>query len=308
MATEWSIEVSHLSKSFDGLLAVSDLNFRVAKGEIYGFLGPNGSGKTTTMRLLCGLLKPDSGEGYCLGYNIRTQAYAIRPLIGYMAQRFSLYADLSVYENLQFMAKVYGVDNSNVRIQHTLERFHLADRKDQLAGHLSGGWKQRLTLAAVLLHEPKLLLLDEPTAGIDLAARREFWSQIQELTQHGISALVSTHYTDEANRCDHLAYVSRGHVLIKGTPTDVIKETNIQVFELSDGDLVGMLAQLRQHLPEELAVILNQRLRIIVDDPELWQQILQQHQWQQLAWDNIQPTLEDVFVYLKQKRQAYAEV
>lgn len=307
MPNDWSIEVSHLRKTFNSVVAVEDLNFRVAEGEVYGFLGPNGSGKTTTMRLLCGLLKPDKGEGRCLGYNILTQAHEIRPLIGYMAQHFSLYTDLSVYENLRFMASVYELDNVKMRIQKSLEQFHLSDRKNQLAGHLSGGWKQRLALAALLLHEPRLLLLDEPTAGIDLAARREFWSQIQELTQHGISALVSTHYMDEATRCDHLAYITRGQVLVKGTPNEVIKQSQLSIFELAADNINELLPQLRKLWPLDLAVILNQRLHVIVDDESLWQQTLTQQQWQHLAWQSVEPTLEDVFVYLKQRRIAYAQ-
>lgn len=296
-----AIEVTNLNKSFDTLHAISDLNFNVKEGEIYGFLGPNGSGKTTTIRLLCGLLKADSGNGSCLGYDIRTQAHAIRQRVGYMSQHFSLYTDLSVYENLQFIGQMYGITDRKARIEQILKEFHLTDRKNQLAGHLSGGWKQRLALAAVLLHEPKLLLLDEPTAGIDLAARREFWSQIQTLSRHGITALVSTHYMDEATRCDRLAYVSKGHVLIRGTPEEVIKKSGIHVFELSEGDLPDLLNNIHANWPKDLAVILNQHLHVIVDDTARWESMLQQNNLNMLNWQSITPTLEDVFVYLKRE-------
>jgi len=301
MPEQWAIQVSHLNKSFGTLRAISNLNFNVREGEIYGFLGPNGSGKTTTMRLLCGLLKPDNGNGLCLGYDIRTQAYAIRQRIGYMSQHFSLYTDLSVYENLQFIAQIYGMTHRKARIEDALKRFHLTDRKHQLAGHLSGGWQQRLALTAVLLHNPKLLLLDEPTAGIDLAARREFWSQIQHLSRQGITALVSTHYMDEATRCDRLAYISKGHVLIKGTPHEVIQQSKLRVFELTGKTLPSMLEKIHENWPAALAVILNQRLRIIVDDMNRWQNVLKHNQWEALAWKMIEPTLEDVFVYFKEK-------
>jgi ABC-2 type transport system ATP-binding protein len=218
-----AIEVKHLSKSFSGKPAVIDLNLEVIQGEIVGFLGPNGSGKTTTIRMLCGLLIPDSGSGTCLGYDIFKESYAIKKQIGYMTQHFSLYKDLTVEENMRFMARLYGLDNIKDRVENNLKSWELENRRNQLSGTLSGGWKQRLALACAMIHEPKLLLLDEPTAGVDPKARREFWQEIRELTTQGITALVSTHYMDEAERCDRLAYVAYGKLLAHGTSQDILK-------------------------------------------------------------------------------------
>ena len=194
------------------------------KGEIYGFLGPNGSGKTTTLRMLCGLLTPDSGEGTCLGYDILTEQDEIKRNVGYMTQRFSLYADLSIRENLEFVARVYGVKDPKGAADRAIARLGLAGRKDQLAGELSGGWKQRLALGACILPEPRLLLLDEPTAGVDPKARREFWDEIHGLAAEGITVLVSTHYMDEAERCHEIAYIAFGELLAKGTAKEVVAE------------------------------------------------------------------------------------
>ena len=205
-----------LTKRYGGRAVVDDFSIRVERGQIFGFLGPNGSGKTTTIRMLCGLLTPDDGEGTCLGYDIRRDAAAIKREVGYMTQRFSLYEDLSIEENLDFVARMYGVAERKQAVDRTLERLGLAARRAQLAGTLSGGWKQRLALAACLLHSPQLLLLDEPTAGVDPKARRDFWEQIHELAAEGITVLVSTHYMDEAERCHRLAYIAYGKLLVEG--------------------------------------------------------------------------------------------
>lgn len=223
MANDLIIDVHHLNKSFNGKPAVIDVELQVKRGEIFGFLGPNGSGKTTTIRMLCGLLIPDSGEGYCLDYNILTESHLIKNQVGYMTQRFSLYEDLTIYENLDFIARVYNVPSRQLKVQQCIADLHLTDYQHQLAGTLSGGWKQRLALAAALLHDPKLLLLDEPTAGVDPKARREFWDQIQRLSEQGITTLVSTHYMDEAERCHRLAYIAYGHLLAHGTMHDIIE-------------------------------------------------------------------------------------
>jgi len=222
MADDFIINVNHLNKNFSGKPAVIDVALQVKRGEIFGFLGPNGSGKTTTIRMLCGLLIPDTGEGSCLGYNILTESYLIKNHVGYMTQRFSLYEDLTIYENLDFIARVYGVPRRQEKIQQSIADLQLTDYQHQLAGTLSGGWKQRLALAAALLHDPKLLLLDEPTAGVDPKARREFWDHIHRLSTQGITTLVSTHYMDEAARCHRLAYIAYGHLLAHGTMHDVI--------------------------------------------------------------------------------------
>ena len=226
-AADIAIDVAGLTKSFGGRKVVRNLSMRVMRGEIYGFLGPNGSGKTTTIRMLCGLLTPDEGTGTCLGYDIRTQADEIKRRVGYMTQRFSLYQDLSVRENLEFVARLYGLANASASARVTMQRLGLADRADQLAGELSGGWKQRLALGACTLPNPQLLLLDEPTAGVDPKARREFWNEIHALAADGLTVLVSTHYMDEAERCHEIAYISYGVLLAHGTVPGVIAGSNL---------------------------------------------------------------------------------
>jgi ABC-2 type transport system ATP-binding protein len=231
-----AIDVRNLTKRYDGRAVVDHLAIRVGRGLIFGFLGPNGSGKTTTIRMLCGLLTPDEGEGTCLGYDLRRDAPAIKREVGYMTQRFSLYEDLSIEENLDFVARMYGVPKRRHVIDDTLARLGLGQRRTQLAGTLSGGWKQRLALAACLLHDPQLLLLDEPTAGVDPKARRDFWEEIHALAADGITVLVSTHYMDEAERCHRLAYINVGKLLVEGTPEEVIAHSRLTTW------LVGLRA------------------------------------------------------------------
>jgi ABC-2 type transport system ATP-binding protein len=221
-STDLAIDVAGLSKSFGGRTVVDDVAIQVGRGRICGFLGPNGSGKTTTIRMLCGLLTPDAGHGTCLGFDILRDQAAIKREVGYMTQRFSFYEDLSIRENLDFVARMYGVPDARTRVAEALERLGLAGRQRQLAGALSGGWKQRMALAASILHDPKLLLLDEPTAGVDPKARREFWDQIRGLATSGITVLVSTHYMDEAERCDDIAYIAYGKLLVHGRLDEVI--------------------------------------------------------------------------------------
>jgi ABC-2 type transport system ATP-binding protein len=230
-AFAFAIDVSGLHKSFNGVAAVINVALQVKRGEIFGFLGPNGSGKTTTLRMLCGLLTPDSGRGHCLGYDILSAADQIKKQVGYMTQRFSLYEDLTIYENLNFVARIYQIKNREIRIRETLDALGLQARAKQLAGALSGGWKQRLALAAALLHDPQLLLLDEPTAGVDPKARRDFWNQIQQLATQGITTLVSTHYMDEAERCHRLAYIAHGHLLMQGTAQTIIADSGLNNLE-----------------------------------------------------------------------------
>src|ERR1035441_7340653 len=207
---EYAIDVQGLNKHFGDKHVVNNLSMRVRKGEIFGFLGPNGSGKTTTIRMMCGLLKPDSGTGTCLGYDIRNQSGEIKRNVGYMTQRFSFWDDLTIRENLDFVARMYQIPNRRELVQKSLEDLGLSGRAGQLAGELSGGWKQRMALAACMLHNPMLLLLDEPTAGVDPKARRDFWDELQGLAARGVSVLVSTHYMDEAVRCHKLAYIAYG--------------------------------------------------------------------------------------------------
>src|SRR5438067_12505077 len=222
-----AINVEGLSKSFGGCTVVHDLSMQVKRGTIYGFLGPNGSGKTTTIRMLCGLLTPDAGEGRCLGYDIRRDADKIKRLVGYMTQRFSLYQDLSVRENLEFVARLYGLRDARGAARDMIKRLGLSGREEQLAGELSGGWKQRLALGACTLPSPKLLLLDEPTAGVDPKARRDFWNEIHALADQGLTVLVSTHYMDEAERCHEIAYIAYGVLLVRGPVQDVLASSHL---------------------------------------------------------------------------------
>lgn len=222
-----AIKVTDLCKRFNGKLVIDNLSLQVNRGEIFGFLGPNGGGKTTTIRMLCGLLTPDSGSGNCIGYDILTEARQIKLRIGYMTQHFSLYDDLTVRENLDFMAHLYGVRNRKEVVATAIEDIGLKDRSNQLAGTLSGGWKQRLSLSAAILHQPELLLLDEPTAGVDPMARREFWDHIHDLAAKGVTVLVSTHYMDEAERCHRLGYIFHGKILAQGTKDEIISHAGL---------------------------------------------------------------------------------
>src|SRR2546423_12113941 len=244
-APDIAIEVEGLSKSFDGREVVHDLSMQVRRGTIYGFLGPNGSGKTTTIRMLCGLLTPDEGRGTCLGYDIRREADKIKRQVGYMTQRFSLYQDLSVRENLEFVARLYGVADPAAAARAMVERCGFTGRESQLAGELSGGWKQRLALGACTLPNPQLLLLDEPTAGVDPKARREFWNEIHALAAHGLTVLVSTHYRDEAERCHEIAYIAYGVLLAHGTVAGVIAASHLDTYTVSasDGESLAKLTQ-----------------------------------------------------------------
>ena len=242
---EIAIDVAGLTKSFGPRTVVRDLTLKVPKGEIYGFLGPNGSGKTTTLRMLCGLLTPDSGRGTCLGHDILTEQDAIKRTVGYMTQRFSLYTDLSIRENLEFVARVYGMDDPKAAAMRAIARLGLTSRADQLAGELSGGWKQRLALGACILPEPRLLLLDEPTAGVDPKARREFWDEIHGLAAEGITVLVSTHYMDEAERCHELAYIAFGELLAQGTAKEVVAQSGLNTWNVSGPDLHRLAAELQ---------------------------------------------------------------
>jgi ABC-2 type transport system ATP-binding protein len=234
MSGEYAIDVQGLSKSFGHRRVVNGLSLRVEKGEIYGFLGPNGSGKTTSIRMLCGLLTPDAGSGTCLGFDVRSQSAEIKKQVGYMTQRFSFYEDLSIRENLDFVARLYAMPKRRQAVQAGMEDLGLADRANQLAGTLSGGWKQRLALAACMLHRPRLLLLDEPTAGVDPKARRDFWDEIHRLAGQGISVLVSTHYMDEAARCHRLAYIAYGNLLASGSPEALIAQSGLVSFAVKD--------------------------------------------------------------------------
>lgn len=248
------IDVHGLTKVFGKRTVVDNLDMQVRRGEIFGFLGPNGSGKTTFIRMLCGLLRPDSGEGSCLGLNIRTQSAEIKPQVGYMAQRFSLYEDLTVRENLEFMARVYGLTDIRAEVDQTIERMGLNRYVDNLAGSLSGGWKQRLALGACTQHRPRLLLLDEPTAGVDPGARRDFWDEVHNLAGEGLTALISTHYMDEAERCHRLAYIAYGKLLAQGSTEELVQRSGLTTWTVrsinGDSEAVFKLSRELDSQPE----------------------------------------------------------
>jgi ABC-2 type transport system ATP-binding protein len=300
-----AIDVAHLTKRYDGRAVVDDFSIRVERGQIFGFLGPNGSGKTTTIRMLCGLLRPDEGEGTCLGFDLRREADAIKREVGYMTQRFSLYEDLSIQENLDFIARVYDVPRRRRAVVDALDRLGLAARRKQLAGALSGGWKQRLALAACLLHSPKLLLLDEPTAGVDPKARRDFWEHIHDLAAEGMTVLVSTHYMDEAERCHQLAYLAYGKLLVEGTATEVIAHSGLVTWlvRMREGGHERTLAVLARGLRAqpgvETIVPFGTTLHVLGHDARALEAVMQPLAARpDFEVERIEPSLEDVFISL----------
>jgi ABC-2 type transport system ATP-binding protein len=271
---------------------------RVEQGQIYGFLGPNGSGKTTSIRMLCGLLTPDAGEGRCLGLDLRTETQAIKRQTGYMTQRFSWYEDLSIAENLNFAARLYGVPKVRERVDQTLQRLGLSERRAQLAGTLSGGWKQRLALAASMMHRPRLLLLDEPTAGVDPKARRDFWAQIHALAAEGMTVLVSTHYMDEAERCHRLAYIAFGRLLVEGTPESVLERVGLSTFVVEQGSIADQHAL--ESLPGVQQVVpFGTRLNLSGNDGEQLRASVSEYcAAHGLSFRPGKPSLEDAFIHL----------
>jgi ABC-2 type transport system ATP-binding protein len=295
------IDVRGLNKSFGRKHVVKDFALQVRRGEIYGFLGPNGSGKTTSIRMLCGLLRPDSGSGTCLGFDVLREAAAIKRDVGYMTQRFSLWEDLTIQENLDFVARMYGMDDRKAVVPAALEQLGLAERRDQLAGSLSGGWKQRLALAACMLHRPRLLLLDEPTAGVDPQARRDFWEEIHALAAGGMSVLVSTHYMDEAERCHRLAYIFSGTLLATGTPEEILHLYRLSTWSVSGPRApLAVLALKLEALPAVAHVTaFGNSLHVTGEDAEaLERAIAPFRDGTQFAWRRAEPGLEDIFIHL----------
>jgi len=294
-----AIDVQGLTKSFSGRRVVDSIDLSVKEGEIFGFLGPNGSGKTTTIRMLCGLLTPDAGQGTCLGLDVIRRTDEIKRQVGYMTQRFSLYEDLSIRENLDFIARMYGMPDRRRAVAHALDRLGLNDRSEQLAGALSGGWKQRLALAACMLHEPRLLLLDEPTAGVDPKARRDFWAEIHKLAGEGITVLVSTHYMDEAERCHQLAYIAYGKLLTTGTPAEVLARSGLATWRVEGDDLYALADRLRGLPGVSQVVPFGNVLHVSGDDAERLAastaQLRADPRWR---WSPSEPSLEDVFIQL----------
>ena len=293
------IDVRGLTKSFGGREVVHDLSMQVKRGTIYGFLGPNGSGKTTTIRMLCGLLTPDSGEGTCLGYDIRRDADKIKRRVGYMTQRFSLYQDLSVRENLEFVARLYGVRDARGTAREMIKRLGLSGREDQLAGELSGGWKQRLALGACTLPNPQLLLLDEPTAGVDPKARRDFWNEIHALAAEGLTVLVSTHYMDEAERCHEIAYIAYGHLLVHGSVDEVIAKSALSTYTVTGDELHALADQLAGKPGVDMVAPFGTSLHVSGrDKAALDASIAPWRDNKALHWQHSEPSLEDVFIEL----------
>lgn len=298
--TEIAIRARGLSRSFGALKAVDQLDLTVAKASIYGFLGPNGCGKSTTIRMLCGLLTPTAGEAQVIGFNLPAEAESLKRHIGYMTQKFSLYEDLSPEENLRFMAQVYGLDKhqSKSRVETLLSTYDLQKLRRQRAGSMSGGQRQRLALASAVLHEPSLLFLDEPTAAVDPENRREFWEQLFELCDRGTTILVSTHYMDEAERCHELAILEQGQLRAQGTPTQLMTEMPASVVELTGPDLRELKDSLLENGKVRSVAQQGVRLRVLVDssvaDPVGYvQQLVSAGSYECVA---AHPSLEDVFV------------
>ena len=298
-SAEMAIKVEGLTKRFGDKAVVDHFSMEVPKGTIYGFLGPNGSGKTTTIRMICGLLTPDEGKGVVLGHDILTEAELIKRQVGYMTQKFSLYEDLSIEENLDFVARMYEMPDRKRRVADALSNLGLTSRKSQLAGTLSGGWKQRLALAACLIHEPKLLLLDEPTAGVDPGARRDFWDHIHELAHQGITVLVSTHYMDEAERCHALAYIAYGKLLAHGTIREVIDQAKLATWEVEGERLMDAAPQLRESPGVEMVAPFGTALHVSGTDRDAIERAVARVSSQAgLQAHEVEPTLEDVFIHL----------
>lgn len=292
------IDVKNMSKSFNGKPAVIDISLQVHRGEIFGFMGPNGGGKTTTMRMLCGLLIPDGGKGKCLGYDVINDAIDIKARTGYMTQQFSLYDELTVLENLNFAADLYGLPDKKKAVAESIQSFNLVPRVNQLVGTLSGGWKQRLSLASALQHKPQLLLLDEPTAGVDPKARRDFWEDIHGLSIAGVTTLVSTHYTDEASRCNRLAYIFKGKILIQGARMEIIKSSGLSAWEIRSDNLDTLIENIKKLPGAEIVTTFQDSIHVCGKNEELLKNSVVNFKAASYSYEKILPTLEDIFISL----------
>ncbi|MBW4093621.1 MAG: ABC transporter ATP-binding protein [Proteobacteria bacterium] len=299
-----AIDVHDLVKSFRARKVIDGLTLRVETGEVCGFLGGNGSGKTTTIRLLCGLLRPDGGGGTCLGLDLLTHGPEIRLQVGYMTQQFSFYGDLTVAENLEFVARLYALPDRRTVIATALDRMGLTDRAGQLAGELSGGWKQRMALAACILHQPRLLLLDEPTAGVDARARRQFWDMIHELAADGMTVLVSTHYMDEAERCSRVVYLAGGRLVVQGTAAEVVAQAHLVTFEAIGPGIERAVRRLRDQPGVETAAVFGQALRIAGLDRAALEAAIDRLGDPALSWQEAEPRLDDVFIHMLNTQEA----
>jgi ABC-2 type transport system ATP-binding protein len=301
MASDLAIDVNGLTKRFGAKVAVDHVDIAVPSGEVWGFLGPNGSGKTTTIRMLCGLLHPDDGSGTCLGLDVIAQSEQIKRQVGYMTQKFSFWEDLSIRENLEFVARLYGLPDRETKVDHTLKRLGLVKRQNQLAGELSGGWKQRMALAACMLHEPKLLLLDEPTAGVDPKARRDFWEEIHALSEEGLTVLVSTHYMDEAERCDRIVYILNGKLIAKGTVNEVIEQSGLTTFVLEGEHVRRFLQKIQGQPGVDYAGFFGAALRVSGRDRAALEKTIEPYRKEAgVTVSETRPNLEDVFIHLQE--------
>jgi ABC-2 type transport system ATP-binding protein len=303
MPNEFAIDVRGMTKRFGDRTVVDHIDLQVQSGEIFGFLGPNGSGKTTFIRMLCGLLRADAGSGTCLGYDVINESEAIKRQVGYMTQRFSFWEDLSIAENLDFVARMYDVKDRAAVVQASIERLGLAGRQRQLAGQLSGGWKQRLALAACLIHEPRLLLLDEPTAGVDPKARRDFWEQIHLLANQGLTFLITTHYMDEAERCHRLAYIAYGRLLTQGSVSEVIDHVNLTTWSVSGPNLISLAEKLRALPAVQQAVAFGSELHVSGDNAAALEQAIAPFRHSPYEWRQVDSGLEDAFIHLMEASQ-----
>jgi ABC-2 type transport system ATP-binding protein len=305
---ELAIDVHGLTKRFGAKVAVNRADIQVPTGEVWGFLGPNGSGKTTTIRMLCGLLHADEGDGTVLGFDFRTQPERIKREVGYMTQKFSFWEDLSIRENLEFVARVYGLPNVKAEVTAQIERLGLIKRQDQLAGDLSGGWKQRLALAACMLHQPRMLLLDEPTAGVDPKARRDFWDEIHRLSDEGLTVLVSTHYMDEAERCDRIVYINLGDIVAHGTVAEVIARSGLHTFVVEGEGARALAPQLHGKPGIDFVAFFGAALHVSGKDEARLRAALEPFARQKgLTFHEAKPSLEDVFIQLQEMgKGAYA--
>ena len=295
---EYAIETRDLTCKFGNFTAVDKLNIRVAPGQIYGFLGSNGSGKSTSIRMLCGLLKPAAGSGTVLGYDVETQAEKIKEHIGYMSQKFSLYLDLTVFENLDFYAGMYGLRGAEkfARVNEMIEEMQLEDKRDALSATLSGGLKQRLALACAILHKPRLLFLDEPTSAVDPISRRSFWQIIHGLALGGTTMVVTTHFMEEAEHCDEMVFLDAGKMVAQGSPKalkDSIKEVLVSI---ASDDSIKLRDEIRRSLPVLDAYIFGRELRLLMRREDLGALA-------GYAYNVIEPSMEDVFSYYLDKRK-----
>ena len=301
-ATGLAIDVHDLVKRFGSRTVVDRFSLALGEGRICGFLGPNGSGKTTTLRMICGLLTPDGGGGTCFGYDLVREREAIKRQTGYMTQHFGLYGDLTIRENLDFVARVHGLDRRRERVDRALEQLGLAARQKQLAGSLSGGWKQQLSLAAAVLHEPRLLLLDEPTAGVDPKARRAFWDEIHGHAAQGMTVLVSTHYMDEAERCHEIAYIAYGELMARGTTSDVVRSSGLHAFVASGDGADRLASRLREAPGVSAAAAFGTALHVCGPERDrLLAAIAPFRADGAIVWQEAEPTLEDIFIHLMGK-------